>query len=308
MFEGNFPYVTLVDGGNFVVELAERVHFQIALEGVSVECYFVEIARSYEFFDAASVFAQLASDAAELIIRHFKHSGKAAEIAKIDLRNFYAGFVAGVVIHIGPGVLQDGAHLDFETDFVELWTLGVEEGALVDGADVVEGEVAETVYSVIFAFIYGVFPIDIKESFDDGGYFVYVVYVEGYDSDSYDVGYVVDAVVFAAFEFKFSFQGFFAFDSLFDCGYCDACLSEDTVELLGEHCSHLPVQVHICPVFLKNSLGVVHIAFAFALGWLAALPLVVFLPLAACWRHLSIKDVYAILQLNLDSAKKCLSL
>ena len=75
--------------------------------------------------DPSAVVRQLTADAAEFIVTKLQHAGDAAHVAEVHLGNLHAGFVTGVMVHVGPGVLQEGAHLDLEPDLIQFRMLRV---------------------------------------------------------------------------------------------------------------------------------------------------------------------------------------
>ena len=96
------------------------------------------------------------------------------------------------MVHVGPGVLEHRAELHLETDV----------GAFV-AADIVQGEISETVDFMEFALVYAVLPVNFEKPFDERGDLVDVVDVKGYHPEAYDVGNVGNRGVFGTFEFEF---------------------------------------------------------------------------------------------------------
>ena len=121
-------------------------------------------------------------------------------MAEVYLGNFHAALVAGVMVHIGPGVLQDCPHLYLEADLVHFRMLGIRIGRFRNPADVMQGQVAETVYLMHFPFVDGILPVNVEKPLHNGGHFPYIVIIKGDDADSHQVGDVVYALVFGAFE------------------------------------------------------------------------------------------------------------
>ena len=71
------------------------------------------------------------------------------------------------MVHVGPCVLQQGAHL---------YLKAVRETR--NRTDVMQRQIAETVYLVDLALIDGVFPVNIKKSLYGRCHLIYIVYVE----------------------------------------------------------------------------------------------------------------------------------
>ena len=76
-------------------------------------------------------------------------------------------------------------------------------------ADIMQGEVTETVYLVQLSLVHGVFPVYLKQLFNGGCHLVHVIYVEGYHPQADDVRDVCQRLVFIAFAFKLPGQGLF---------------------------------------------------------------------------------------------------
>ncbi len=78
------------------------------------------------------------------------------------------------MVHVGPGVLQHGAHLDLET-----------VGETLHAADIVQGHVAEAVYLMRLALVHGILPVHLEETVHGRCHLVHVVAVEGDDTHAH---------------------------------------------------------------------------------------------------------------------------
>ena len=237
----DFLDLRLVDGGDPAVQRAERIELQVAPVGIAVQRGVVEVAGGDQGAHAAAVVRQLRADAAELLVHELQHTRQAAQVAEVFARDFHAALVACVVVHIGPGVLQDGTHLDLEA---------VRE--VRHRADVVQGEVAEAVDFVDLALVDGVVPVHFEEALHGGSDLVHVVDVEGDDAQADDVGDVRKRAVFGTFELELAGQGILGLDPVLDGGHEQARFVERRFQpgVYGISCFTQPGQ--LVPVFLQD--------------------------------------------------------
>ena len=136
-------------------------------------------------------------------------------------------------------MLEDGTYLHLKTDLVQFWMLRVDVGRLGDAANVMQGEVAETIDFVRFALVDGVLPIDFEQAFQDGSHLIHVIVIERDHADAHQVGNVMDALVFFSFKLEFSRKGAFRLHAMLHGGHDDARLGEKLFQFLGNHFSHL---------------------------------------------------------------------
>ena len=156
---------------------------------------------------AASVIGQFGPDAAEFIVHQFQEAGHAAEAAAVIDGNLHSALVTGVVVHVGPGVLEDGSHLHLETI-----------GKTLLGADIVQGHIAETVNFQQFPLVHGIVPVYLEEAVHGRCNLVHILAVERDDAKADDVRNVCQGFVFGTFEFQFAGQGVFRLYPIFHTG------------------------------------------------------------------------------------------
>ena len=238
----------LVDGGNLRVERTERIERQVVAQRIGVEQDGVEVAVFHQLFHLAAIVGQILADAAELVVGQLEQAGQAREAPEVFHRNFDTALVAGIVVHVGPDVLEGGAHLDFEADVVQLRALGVEIAGLRDTADKVERHIAERVLPQQPPLVHRVFPIHFEKAVHQRGDLVDLVGVESDDPSADQVGDIGEGLVFMALEFQFPRQAFFLLDTGLDARDDDAVPGDAFLQLLkdeglepGEDGNHFPV-------------------------------------------------------------------
>ena len=153
-------------------------------------------------------------------------------------------------------MLQDRPHLDLEADPVQFRVLRVAVGRLGDPADVVEGEVAETVDVVGLALVDGVGPVDLEETLQDGRDLVHVIDVEGNHAEAEDVRDIQDILVFATLEAELAGKGFLFLDAVLQGGDDEAGLVEETLQFLRDEFRHLRVDGEQFAVLREQFFGV----------------------------------------------------
>ena len=121
------------------------------------------------------------------------------------------------MVHIRPGVLEDGAHLHLETNLVYLREGRVAVQVLGDTANTMQRKIAEAVYLVQLALIYRILPVDVEIPLEQRRYFIYIVDIESNHAQAHDVGYVVDTVILIPLKGKLSTELFFRLDPVFQC-------------------------------------------------------------------------------------------
>ena len=243
--QGDFLNFGLVHGCDLPVEGAERIQIQIAAEGVAVQQDVVQVAGCDQGLYPPAVVGEFGTDAAELLVGQFQHPGKAPQIAEILPGNFHSGLVAGVVVHIGPGMLEDGAELHLEAYVRALVT-----------ADVVQGQIAETVDFVQLALVDAVLPVDFEKPFDEGSHLVDVVDVEGYHPEPYDVRNVGKRRILRALQFEFAGERRLGFHPGFDGCHDYAGGGKHVFDFLARACCKLFKYGQFAAVFLKYGFGV----------------------------------------------------
>ena len=92
--------------------------------------------------------------------------------------------------------------------------------------------VAKAVQLVQFAFIHTFFPVDVKDAFGDSCHLIYFICIEGDDTHTHEIGHIVDALVFCAFQLQFSHQRLLSLHTMFHGGNVDAFIKERMTQLV----------------------------------------------------------------------------
>ena len=168
---------------------------------------------------ASSVIREFVADERKLLVRQLQHARQAVQVAEVLLGNLHAGLVAGVVVHIGPGVLQDRAHLNLEPI-----------RKAVHRTNVVQRHVAKAVYLVRLAFVHGIFPVHLEQAVYGRCHFVYIVTVKSDDAYAYNVCNVREGGVLGALELQLADERLLRFYTVLDGGHDEPCLRKDFLE------------------------------------------------------------------------------
>ena len=248
----NFLDFSLIERGDAPVERVERAYLHKTAERISVQRNLIEIPGGDEILNFAAVFGDFGTDTAELVVCEFEHSGQTAHIAEIKLGNLHSAFVARIVAHIRPGVLEDRTDLDLETDPVQFGMLCVLILALRDTADVVNGKVAEGIDFVEFPLVHGILPVDFEQPFHNRGHLVHVIRIESDHPESDNIGNIGDAAVLVALELEFSLKRLLGLDPVFDGRYDYAGIREELLEFLRDKLCHFGIDRHQFPVLVKE--------------------------------------------------------
>ena len=149
------------------------------------------------------------------------------------------------MVHVGPRVLQDGPHLDFEA-----------VGETLPAADIVERHVAEAVNFMDFTLVHGILPVNLEEAVHRRCHLIYVVAVESDDAKADDVGDICEGSVFGALELQFAGQGSLRLHTTLDGGDDEAGLGKDGPEFGQDLLFHLFELRKMLPVFVQYGLAV----------------------------------------------------
>ena len=114
--------------------------------------------------------------------------------------------------------------------------------------------IAEAVQLVQLALIHTLLPVDIEHAFRDDRHLVHLVGVESNDAQTYQVGYIIDALILCTFTFQFPSQRLFGFHSVFKGRHIDALLTERTTQLVVRLLCHFLKCGHQFTVLLHQRL------------------------------------------------------
>ena len=242
----------LVDGSDAAGKAIEWTDGQIAAERIAVELHLGEVAGRHQLLHLPAVVGELPAYAAEFVVAELQHAREAAEVAKVHLGNLDSALVSGVVVHVGPGVLQHGPHLHLEAYLVQLRMLGNEIRRLGDAADIMKRQVAEAVGLVRLALVHRIGPVDGEEALQHGRHLVHVVNVEGDDAQAHQVGYVVNVAVLPALELKLAGKRRLRLDALLHRRHHQPGLGEEFLQLFGNDLRHLGINRQEAAVLLEQ--------------------------------------------------------
>ena len=97
--------------------------------------------------------------------------------------------------------------------------------------------VTEAVQLVQLSFVHTLLPVDIEHAFRDDRHLVYLVGIESDNTQTHEVGDIIDALILRTFPFEFSSQRLFGFHPVFKSRYVDTlftkCATQEVVSLLG---------------------------------------------------------------------------
>ena len=153
-------------------------------------------------------------------------------------------------------MLEDRPHLHLETDSVQFGMLRVPVGRFRNPADIMQGEVAETVDLVRFPLVDGVLPVDLEKPFHHGRYLVYVIDIERDDADSHQIRDIVDAFILPSFELELAGQGFLRLHTALHGGHDNAGLGKHPLQLVRDDPGHLRINGQQSPVLFQQVLHV----------------------------------------------------
>ena len=117
--QGVGKYLGLGGGGDALVELVQRVHLKEMAEGAGVERHLVQFATGHQRLHLAAIVGHGGAQTAELVVNELEHTCQSAELTSVLGKYLHAALIADVVLDGRPHVLQGGAHLDLEAQFVE---------------------------------------------------------------------------------------------------------------------------------------------------------------------------------------------
>ena len=246
----------LVDRRDPVVQLIERTNLQVTAEGVPVQGDLVQAAGGDQRLHPAAVIGDFGPEPAEFVIDQFQDAGQTAELAQVDPRHFHPGFVACVMVHVGPGMLQDRPHLDFEPQVVQFGMAPPVVQPFRHPADIVQGQVAETVGLVGLPLVDGILPVDAEMVLHHRSHPVHIVCIEGDDPEPDQIRDIIDIPVFIPFQFQFPHQGGLRLHAVFQRSRNQAGLFEIPMELVREGIRHFPQERLQGTILLQDRFGV----------------------------------------------------
>ena len=222
-------------------KLVERPQLEETAVAVAVQRDFLQPAGSDQGLHLAPVIVDLRADPAELLVHQFQHAGQAVHVTQVTGRHLDARLVAGVVVHVGPGVLQDGPHLHLEPEREFRVT-----------ADIMQGQVTETVHLQEFSLVHGILPVHLEEAVHRGSHLVHVVRVEGDDPHPENVGDIREGGVLRPLHFQLPGEGFLLLHPAFDGGDDDAGLVQEGAYPRRNRLVHLLEDGPLRPVFFQD--------------------------------------------------------
>ena len=238
----------------------EGAQLAVATESIAIERHLVEVATGNKRLHVAAVVVDFLADAAELLVGEFQYSRQAVKAALILGRYLHLTFVAGIVLHIGPHMLQSGTHLYLETHLVYQWLLWILVERFGDAADVVERHIAEAVEFQHLALVYRVVPVNLEHTFHQSGNAVNLIAEKSNNTHPHDVGDIVDGAVLVALQFQLASKTFLGFHTTFYGGDNHVVLLQCTPQYVQYHILGLVQDGEPVAVLVENHLAV-HVEF-----------------------------------------------
>ena len=159
-------------------------------------------------------------------------------------------------------MLQDAAHLEFETHLVELWHRQVIADFLGQPANIVQRHVSETVYRHHLALVDGVFPVDFEQLLGEGGDDIHFVAEESDDADADNIGDVIQRAVFVALQFQLSSKALLGLDAGIDARHHNLVLVETMLYPFHRDRTELLEKRESLTILVENHLTM-HVQFHF---------------------------------------------
>src|SRR5574344_1076825 len=200
----HIDYFSLVDGCYTFVQFAERLHAKIVLETILVECHILQVAFLVYVQNLTTVSIYRTAYVAELVVRQFKHPSQNAEGTYMLLWNIRPTLVAYVMFYHRPHMLKSRTQLYLERILVHLRMFIIKIQLLGQSCYIVQRLVAESVQLTNLAFVNAVSPVDVKEMLYDRGYLIHIVREECDDTQSQDIGNIIDTFIFITFTSQFA--------------------------------------------------------------------------------------------------------